>query len=263
MNSDDGLHPIVDLCTQLKQVCSVPKIIGYLVDDSDQQHRHDVYLINDNVYSSTDSTSLQDLLKLSHKRASGYYLSRKDRLHIAVVLASSVLQLDGTSWLKKQWRSGDIFFVQTQNASSNVQNIDLANPYLSTKISSGCSETSSISNTPVTITTHLIRSEVLFALGLTLIELCFGQTLAEMQIPKDVNSIEAFTSYQTATRLLDYVYDESGNRYGDVVRRCLQCPFDVRDASLDNEEFQQAVFESIVTPLAEDMQDFNGGSRVI
>ena len=101
----------------------------------------------------------------------------------------------------------------------------------------------SLRDSHVAILTHLIRSEVLFALGLTLIELRFGQTLSELQTPEDVNSVEAFTNYRTATRLLDYVYNESGSRYEDVVRRCLQCSFDLRDASLDNEEFQQGCFQ--------------------
>lgn len=262
LDSDAGTNPIFDLCAKLNQVCIIPNVIGYLIDESVQQYRHDVYLVNENLYTSTGSKSLNSLLEISSKRALGYYLSRKDRLHIAVVLASSVLQLDGTPWLKEQWRSDDIFFLQREDPNSNVQKLDYANPYVSAKISPDCSEPSSVTNVRSAVTAHLIRSEVLFALGLTLTELCFGQTLADLQIPEDVNTTVAFTNYQTAGRLLDYVYNESGNRYDDVVRRCLQCPFDVRDASLDNEDFQQAVFESIVTPLTQDLEDFNGGSRI-
>ena len=83
-----------------------------------------------------------------------------------------------------------------------------------------------------------------------------------MHNPEDDNPVEAITSFNTASRLLDNVYNESGSRYGDAVRRCLLCPFDLRDASLDNEEFQQAVFTSIVTPLMQDLGDFDGSSRI-
>ena len=183
-------------------------------------------------------------------------------MRLAVILASSVLQLDETSWPKKQWRSHDIYFLQTEESFSNIPKIDYAYPHLSTKISSESSRLPSTTNVPAACTTPLIRCEVLFSLGLTLIELCFGESLAGMQLPGDVDNVEAITSYRTASRLLDSVYNESGNRYGDVVRRCIQCPFDVRDASLDNEEFQQAVFEYIVTPLAQDLEDFNGSSRI-
>ena len=261
LSSDGGPSPIIDFCTILKQVCGTPRVIGYLVDEGAVDCRHDVALVKDN-HVSGGSKTLEKVLQLSHKRASGYYLSRKDRLHLAVVLASSVLQLDGTSWLKKQWRSHDIYFLQTENCSPSEQRIDYEYPYLSTKICPDSSGTPPRIKVHSAVTTHLIRSEILFALGLTLIELCFGQTLVEMQIPEDVNTIEVITNYQTVTRLLDFVYNESGSRYGDVVRRCLQCPFDVRDASLDNDDFQQAVFESIVAPLVQDLEDFNGSSRI-
>ena len=259
--NEGGIDRIVDFCTTLKQVRGVPKAIGYLLDEGFEHHRHDICLIKDN-YVSVGSKTLDSLLQLSHKRVSGFYLSQKDRLHLAVVLASSVLQLDGTSWLKKQWRSCDIFFLQTENPLPNVPRIDYAYPYLSTKISSDALRPSSNTEGSTAYTAHLIRCEVLFALGLTLIELSFGETLVGKQIPDDVDNSEIVTSYRTANRLLDYVYNESGSRYGDVVRRCIQCPFDVRHPNLDNEEFQQAVFEYIVTPLVQDLEDFNGGSRI-
>ena len=56
---------------------------------------------------------------------------------------------------------------------------------------------------------------------------------------------------------MNSIYDESPGSYGDVVRRCLDCSFDIRDKSFDNDEFQAAVFESIVTPLARDLEAFN------
>lgn len=62
----------------------------------------------------------------------------------------------------------------------------------------------------------------------------------------------------TAQRLLDIVYNESGERYEAVVRRCLFCIFHTRDVNFDNEDFQQAVFDDVVTPLATDYKIFRG-----
>ena len=110
---------------------------------------------------------------------------------------------------------------------------------------------------------HLMdRCQVLLALGLALVELCFGRTLLEMQKPEDSDPNEDITKYRTVRRLLNPVYNEMGTLYGDVVRRCLLQPFDVRDMSLDNEELQQKVFDDVVTPLVEDLNNFNGRSRI-
>ena len=108
----------------------------------------------------------------------------------------------------------------------------------------------------------VFRSQVLFALGLTLIELCFGKTLAEMHAPEDGDPNDADTQTRTAYRRYHDVYSEMGTSYGDAVRRCLHQPFDVRDMSLDNEELQEKVFDDIVTPLNDDLINFNGRSRI-
>jgi len=49
-----------------------------------------------------------------------------------------------------------------------------------------------------------------------------------------------------------------GGQYGDVVRRCLLQPFDVRELRLDNEEVQHKIFNDIVTPLAQNLRSFGG-----
>lgn len=106
--------------------------------------------------------------------------------------------------------------------------------------------------------TNQVRSEALLALGLTLVELCLGRTLSEMRATDDNHAMDIVTRLNSAHSFLDKVYDESGCRYGDVVRRCLVCPFDFRDLSLDNDEFQGAVFDTIVTPLIQDLEASEG-----
>ena len=80
-----------------------------------------------------------------------------------------------------------------------------------------------------------------------------------MQIPEDIDQDESLTRFHTAIRKLNEIYNEIGGRYGDVVRRCLYCSFDVRDPNLDNEEFEQNVFDYIVTFLTEEIEVFDGG----
>ena len=254
-----GLGPIYDICTAVRSRYNVSEGIGFLTDESLGKHRHDVYIIGESVRQEIDTLSLEDLLRISEQRVPGFEFSRRDRLYIALTLASSVLQLDGTLWLKKQWRSGDIRFLPLENRRESTLGVDFAHPYISWKI---LPEDPSVADEGPTTIAHRIPSEVLFVLGISLTELCFGQNIYDRRIDEDIDKTEMMTNFNTASRLINAVYDESGSRYGDVVRRCLKCPPDVRDASLDNEEFQEAVFESIVTPLRQDFEDFNGGSRI-
>lgn len=117
-------------------------------------------------------------------------------------------------------------------------------------------------STNVIPSTHQTSKVAIVLFGLTLIELCFGKTLAEMHSPEDGDPNEATTEMKTAYRLHNSVYSEMGTSYGDVVRRCLCQLFDVRDMSLDNEELQQKVFDEIVAPLSDDLMNFNGKSRI-
>ena len=108
----------------------------------------------------------------------------------------------------------------------------------------------------------MIRNEILLALGLTLVELCFGRTLTDMRKPEDINPDKTTSRLATATRLHGGVYDEMGIAYGDAVRRCLFQLFDVRELNLEIEEVQQKVYDNVVRPLMDDLNNFDGVSRV-
>ena len=131
-------------------------------------------------------------------------------------------------------------------------------PHVAYRLSDGNSEPNHAVK-PLLPRAQQARSEALLTLGLALVELCFGQTLEKMQLPEDVDENENLTRVNTAVRKLDEVYNEIGGQYGDVVRRCLYCSFDVRKANLDNEMFEQVVFDHVVKPLVEAVEVFDGG----
>ena len=123
---------ITDICTAIQNFKDLKmKDVGFLIDESVSRERHDVYLSDEEVRSALTARSLESLLDTSHQRAPGLSLSRRDRLYIAVTLASSVLQLDGTSWLKRLWRSGDILFLPTEDPKLTKPKMDYAHPYVS------------------------------------------------------------------------------------------------------------------------------------
>jgi len=180
-------------------------------------------------------------------------------LNIAAILALSVLQLDQTSWLKSQWKSSDIYFHYSDEGAVLTSRPTFPPPHVACRLSDSNSEPNHALK-PALPRVQQARCETLLTLGLVLVELCFGRTLEKMQIPEDVvDQNETLTRLKTAYRKRDEVYNESGGHYGDVVRRCLDCPFDVRDASLDDEKFEQAVFDYVVIPLIEDVEVFDGG----
>ena len=257
-----GMGPITDICNAIHGLKNTKQELGFLTDESIGQHRHYVCFVEEEIRPGMNLKSLEHLLKGQRQQGQGRSLSRRLRLYIAVTLASSVLQLDGTSWLKRQWKSDDIFFLPMKNGESATSEMDFAHPYVSWKVSSEDVTMNQTSNAKLAPIAHRVPSEILFVLGITLTELCFGRSIVDMRTIDDTESTEIMTNFNTATRLIGRVYDESGERYGDVVRRCLKCPPDVRDASLDNKEFQEAVFNTIVTPLKQDFENFNGTSWI-
>lgn len=257
-----GLSPIVDICTAIHGVKNTKQELGFLTDELVGQHRHKIYFVEEKIRPGMDLKSLKHLLKAQRQQGQLRSLSRRLSLYIAVTLASSVLQLDGTSWLKRQWRSDDIYFLPMESGEPTTVEMDYEHPYVSWRVSSESMSTDRTTNAKLTPIAYRVPSEILFVLGITLTELCFERSISDMRIEDDIESTEIITNFNTASRLIGRVYDESGERYGDIVRRCLKCPPDVRDASLDNKEFQEAVFDTIVTPLKQDFENFGGNSWI-
>ncbi|KAL9630632.1 MAG: hypothetical protein Q9204_004618 [Flavoplaca sp. TL-2023a] len=243
---------IDDLCSALCTPVLQRRAIGILVDDAFDKQEHKLYRAKPVVKSQSLARSLEDLLESS--RQPGHdSLSLKERLQIAVVLASSVLQLDGTSWLKTCWRSSDIYF---HTDDSQPRGVAQPSRFPCLSWQPCCYDTLHPAES-FRLHNHMIRNDTLLALGLVLIELCFSRTLTEMRKPEDNNSKETSTELRTAIRLYPRVYTEIGPLYGDVVRRCLFQTFDVRELNLDIEEVQQKVLDDVVAPLVKDLDSFN------
>lgn len=113
--TNEPLTQIQDICTAIHGIHDVKQGLGFLRDEDTYRHRHNIYINNEKTRPPMDPKSLAHLLEISKQRRSGFGLSLRDRLYIAVTLASSVLQLDRTLWLRKQWESGDILFLPIED----------------------------------------------------------------------------------------------------------------------------------------------------
>lgn len=63
------------------------------------------------------------------------------------------------------------------------------------------------------------------------------------------------SDFYTADRLIDEVYLRAGDRYGDVVRRCVRCEFDHHKSSLTDAGFRRKVYEGVVAVLEMEVAD--------
>ncbi|CAI7633069.1 unnamed protein product [Penicillium viridicatum] len=250
MSDMSSVPPIVDICSTLSTVGTSGETnapIGFI---SDENHRHNMYYVR-KLAGNLRSQSLAELIAASSdvfKAPIGgsFLFTRGHRLRVAVNLACSVLQFHG-SWLKTQWRSRDIMF--TKNPSG-----DIDKPYVLWNVGRELDSWSLCRDKPAF---SLIQSEILFPLGLVLVELSLCQTLEALRMPEDDDPVEAYVNLKTATRLLQVVVEQSGAEYERVARRCLLWP-GTKDSTLESEQMQDEIFQLIISPLVENLRSFEG-----
>ncbi|KAI9729535.1 MAG: hypothetical protein M1834_006731 [Cirrosporium novae-zelandiae] len=254
--------PITNWCQALNQTKNdIKECLGVLTDDQR------VY----RVYSSTKvllrgSISQNRLLTLSgalgrsQARLSKGSMGVRDRYYLALTIASSILQLDGTEWLHNDLQNCDIFL-----ACQGASEVDYQNPFISKRIGSG--RKASLNNGIELESYRLIKSHILYNLGVSLVELGLGRSIISLQESEDiVEKIPSLTELQTVRRLMhdEIILAQTGDRFNDVIRCCIDCPFKIhdKDMKLDNEDFQKEVYSNIVAPLMDELSDFDGKNRI-
>ena len=246
--------PIFNICSALSAVSTKNahnELIGFISDEID---RHNLYYVrNLSGLGDMQPQSLSEIIASSKdifavSSGHSFLFTWGHRLRVAVHLACSVLQFHG-SWLKTRWSSRDIMF--TKHLSG-----DIDKPYVLWKVEPEldvqtlCNEFHAFS---------LIQSEILFPLGLVLVELSLCHTIDSLRIPDDEDKVEAYANLKTATRLLPIVGKQSGAEYENVVRRCLLWP-GTKESSLDSEKMQEEIFQLVISPLVENLRSFEGRS---
>ena len=251
----DNLCLTIQQCMQNVQYNQ--RCLGYLSDQTN--YRLGVYL-PPTPRKPPQNPNLRSLAQLlSSKQPSQFQFlaptgnlsfSRGDRLGLALTVASSVLQLHKTPWLREDWDTNDIMI--SDGCTSNIrQQAYVSRSFPAMKLEdSNAAQKSALP----------LRNVTLFALGKVLIELCLGQPLETLRGPEDPvdasGKANLLTDWSTANRLTEAVYSEAGTRYGDAVRRCLHCEFDQRYTNLEDDAFRQAVYDGVVAPLEDDVKAF-------
>ena len=247
LDPSPNMQPIEDLCAAISNLRKPQRdeCLSLLATEyAKQQYGIHIYPLRERPSNpaSCSISSLRSVLDDSD-------FTWRERLHLAIILASSVLQLHNTPWLGDHWRVDNIFFV------TRADQIAYEHPFVSQHFNQ-VKEKSQTHSVPPLIS-MIIRNQALYALGVSLIELRYGKSIQELHKPEDGplssdDPMAAFiTEWKTADRLVDKLYSDVGHYYGDAVRRCIRCDFDRKSNCLDDVTFQKAVYQGVVYILQE------------
>ncbi|KAF2501511.1 hypothetical protein BU16DRAFT_555993 [Lophium mytilinum] len=160
----------------------------------------------------------------------------RDRINMAIVLTCSVLGLHSTPWLPDLWTSDDIEFLPL---TGNITRTSLQKPRVTIPV-----QRDSLLSTGRRTPSFGVRNNSLFALGMVLLEILMGASLASKRTTNESN-IEA------AWRLEHVVCSKELPFWKEVVSGCLHCPFSGIDMDLasDPPDLLDCVQTEVLQPL--------------
>lgn len=214
--------------------------IGFLEDESWQ---HLVYCVPGPGSSNqiSDVSPIKEVIYGNNSR-----MNTIEKCTLAFTLASAVLQLYNTPWLPTAWDSNDIFMLRTSVGSTLPSQFYVSQTFDSLP-------------TQATITKRrrCVKNEMVFALGVTLLELSYGQPLLSLKTPDDLNEQgieDSMTEVSIATRLADRIHKRESDNYARAVLRCVRCSFDAFSCDFEDRVFREKFFNGVVTPLRADYE---------
>lgn len=257
LNKTEQAPELSDLC-QTIQRCQHQKDVqcyGYVSSPSAAEyHKFGVYPVRtEQDYSNWSTISLKNVLD---NKASVPLLRFRDKQKLAAIIASNVLQHPGSSWLPDMVTSDDILFINRQGKELYEQAFVAKRLPETEAVEPPCNPMNS---------TDCIQNRMLFGLGIVLLEIALGRTLDSLRGPSEQSlrrsSRNLLQDYKIAEEHLDMVKRSGGEDYGRAVQRCIRCEFLSRNHSLDDDEFRQEVYGTVVAPLEENVRAIQAGSK--
>ncbi len=132
-------------------------------------------------------------------------------------------------------------------------------PYLSKNFSPSSSTTTS---PPTRQRLRIIKNSIIFALGVALLEISYGNSLSAFETPEDLDQGKRtiWTDSSIAYRLTEGWYTRELPNFADAARRCIHCNFDSSVYDLNNDDFRERFYQGVIVPLQKDY-DYAMGSR--
>jgi hypothetical protein len=193
-----SLQDMKDLCSAIRQAQIKKCCLGFCLDA--EGHLRGVYPVEKRVTLATGVITLKDMLAVSKTQSSLLKMSRKERMNLAITVASSYLQLQATPWLKDTWSKEDIVFDGDMSATL-IRPCNIEQPYISHEHQPFPSQK------PIIKPPSLPGNPSLLSLGVLLLELYTGQTFERFcaQASIENENVPAFDGYIQQLRNLDLV----------------------------------------------------------
>ena len=167
-----------------------------------------------------------------------------ERVSLAKMLATAVLQYHATPWLQLSWRSDDILFFSIKEDIRMQKRPDLSAPYINTKIHGNAIQ---VRDQPRSV---MARNPILFSLGVVLLEIAHGASLESLKLPCDADNGQLHCEFFTARRLAKTKRTNMGTVYDDIVEQLVECVFP-HGGDLNNPELQATFYDDVICPLDE------------
>jgi hypothetical protein len=194
----------------------------------------------------SEAASLREVICVNKSR-----ITILEKCILALTLASAVFQLHDTQWLPNVWDTKDIFMLKTRTGGTLPSHFYVSRTFDSTSTTSATARRRSC-----------IRNEMVFALGVALLELSHERHLFSFQTPDDLNEQgieDSMTEVSIATRLADKLHEREMGNYAKATLRCVRCSFDTLSCDFKNQEFREKFFNGVVVPLRADYEYATGG----
>lgn len=244
-------HPtkIQDLCLHFQQQCETMPSVKPLISQWSELTMQRSFVLGPARRGLGRARSLAELVKSGKPLP---LLSRIERTSIAASLAKSVLQFYSTPWLPQLWNSENIVFFQKPPSVT-----DIFDPlYLSIRLHNDIAKSQGIKYEDLlpslTVENDFIRNELLFRLGVVLLETGLAwpwdslrHEMVENKKVQKGTSLCNIADKLAQTDLLSHM----GPDYSTAVRMCLGCDFGLGINDFNSEQLQVAFHREVVQRL--------------
>jgi len=216
----DDMMKIIDLCSTLSK--GRRPCFGFLDGDG---YRFEVYPGQQTAAGIELETVSLDAL-LHHSRSP---LTRRRRYYLALILASSYLQLCSTPWLNAPLRKDSILFLRDPSSEGRLL---IDNPYICRKMAKQPTKDA---------------NDAISTLGIRLLELCFGIPLEECefrrQLPPGDEVSGPILDRAAAVLWSKTVNEEAGSDFADAIEWCLHAK------ELSDGSWRREIWTRVIDPL--------------
>ena len=183
----------------------------------------------------------------SHRRQQN--LPKPDKWRLAGALSLAVLLYHSTPWLQSELKSDDIIFFGSDGQGRQES---LKAPHLHSfqRLKEKASAKGSLSRDA------WIKNEMLYCLGVVLLEIEFEDTLESLLVD---STLDGVASLQHLMLLKRRAGRELGTLYGRIIRMCLDCDFGLGldEYTLDDPRVQKIFYSQVVRQFQERMPEYN------